>query len=94
MTPVRILVLNGSHRLSPRVEHEIATLGAENYLIHIIYWARATRSQLGTLPSGVSQETIQHPAPRGSLKLLLYLPGLYIRILFKIRDFNKYWQIG
>lgn len=78
-------MLNHYDRLSPRVEQETWVLSAEGYQIHVISWARSHRSDSWPTLDGISLETISYPAPRGTLKLLCFLPWLYLKIIRELR---------
>ncbi len=71
-----MLLLNHYNRLSPRVELEIKALRERGYRVHVLFWARLD----DPVPSNAKFydcSVVRFPAPRGSLKLLLYLPAFY-----------------
>ena len=75
-----VLILHPYDRLSPRVEQEIIALCAAGYRIHVMSWARAQETGSYKPREGVTLEAIQFPAPKGTLRLLFYLPRLYSQL--------------
>jgi glycosyltransferase involved in cell wall biosynthesis len=82
---MRVLILSHYDRLSPRIEQEIQALSAEGYQIHMVSWARVCETDSSMMLADVSREKVRYPAPRGTLELLFYLPGLYLKIFNKLK---------
>jgi len=82
---IRVLILNHYDRLSPRVEHEVLTLVKAGYEVYILSWGRLSEPVEPLPPSSVSSMTIYHPAPRGTLMLLLHLLPYYSKVFQRLK---------
>ncbi len=87
-----VLLLNHYNRLSPRVELEIKALWERGYRVHVLFWERLDES----VPSKAQFyecSVVRFPAPRGSLKLLLYLPAFYRAVMRHLQALEKRFDV-
>ena len=80
---LRVLILNDHQRISPRVKNEIDVLSKE-YDVHVLNWNRERTQDVPCKDEKL--DWINLEAPKGSVKLALYLPILYWKIMRKLHN--------
>jgi len=78
----RILLLCHTDKLGPRLINEVRTL-EESFDIFILYWDRTGSKKNKT--ENNSEGWVSLKAPLGTIKSLIYVPLLYIKIFKKVK---------
>lgn len=76
---LRIVIINSYERLSPRVQNEVESLLALGHKVKVLNWNREP-SRLERRIEQLDVHYIELKAPRGVLKLIFYIPLLYLKI--------------
>lgn len=88
---MKVIILNHYERLSPRVALEAEALRQNGYDVTLVKWCRnpGKASLLDQRENGFHVKWVTLNSPKGSLKILLSLPGLYKKI-WKLLDGERF----